>query len=84
MYRIRNDQVDIPINAAIEIEIADQRHNIQLQGVIHLYQYLIFDTIFYFICYFKNESAITTTVFSQTNGIYKNCSDRINSFKAQE
>ena len=84
IYRIGNDQVYITINAAIEIEITDQRHYIQLQGIIHLYQYFILGTILHLICYFKNKRTVATPMFTQANWINKNRRDCINAFKTQE
>ena len=82
--RIRDNQIYVPVDTSIEVKIADQRHDILLQGVVDLHQYPVVGIIFHFIRNLEYKGAISPTVFADMDIIDENIRDCIGSFKTQK
>lgn len=84
MLRLGNDQIHITVNPSVHIEIAQQRHNIQLQRIVHPHHDFIFLPVFHPVGNIHRKSRIASPVFRRMLTVDKNIGYGVYSFKTQK
>lgn len=60
---LRRDEMHRTIDAAVEIEVADERHDVERLGVVHTHEQSVVFSVVHTVGDFKDESPVAAAVF---------------------
>ena len=75
------NQTDIAVNSPVEVEVSDQRHYIELLGVVYSHENFVVCPVFDIVGYFKSKSAVSTPVFAPVFTVDKKVGYAVDAFE---